>query len=820
MKKRIIVLLLLVSLVFAFPFDVNAATTLNSSPYPKVEYGYSANVTCGTIRYINQIPGTAYFDWSYWPSWPGTTLGGYTSGPTWECGTASMSMALSYVGVNKTPYDILAPYNGITNFINWGDATHSQPSLSVAIGNYINGNGKYSPVVIHIPGYAGNGHYMVIAGQISSNTYQILDPNMQSVTTATINGNSITYTLGSTRTETIDQVHQWYNPNAAITRVETPYECHCTVKVTASTTYIKTKPYSESSDSSSTTVETASKNSQYEAIKLVENKHGNYWYKVKTKSGSEGYLYAGDCSYVKEIISDIQVVGVTVPDNHQVGTPYTLTGTVQSKYNLLSDISVYIYPGSSGTGTILTGGLASNTDIPSSSDRLSYYNLGGSAIDNKTRFNDLPVGQYTYVIAVAYRNYYATSATTVAYNWPIIEQLYKKTFNVVSGPVACSHSYSGKVTSQASCTGTGTKTYTCSKCGDSYPETIPALGHSYATTWTKTASTHYYACSRCSSKKSEAAHNWDGGQVATAAKCNQEGTKLYTCQTCKATKTEKIPKIAHSYSFDCDATCNGCGQVRSISHSYAAQWFGDRTYHWHKCGVCGNIADKTTHSESDWIIDKHAEALQAGSKHTQCTVCGQIMQTVSIPATSCSHSSGTKVVEKTAANCKTEGYTGNEVCNICSTVLKYGSWTAKNGHKTEVKNAGTASCTAAGYTGDEVCTACGTTVRQGDVIPMNAHSYASGKCTVCGSPEPVILPDAEPAPAPQPNQQPEQQPLPDAPVNTGSADMPAAPPSTDSGNTEENTNNTSTVVPVVVISAVGIGSAAGAVIWWVKKRKR
>ena len=42
------------------------------------------------------------------------------------------------------------------------------------------------------------------------------------------------------------------------------------------------------------------------------------------------------------------------------------------------------------------------------------------------------------------------------------------------------HQYNdGIVTLQPMCTKTGVKTYTCSTCGDTYTETVPALGHSY-----------------------------------------------------------------------------------------------------------------------------------------------------------------------------------------------------------------------------------------------------------------------------------------------------------------------------------------------------
>lgn len=43
----------------------------------------------------------------------------------------------------------------------------------------------------------------------------------------------------------------------------------------------------------------------------------------------------------------------------------------------------------------------------------------------------------------------------------------------------CNHIYNNIVTKSATCTETGQRTYTCSLCGDTYTETIKALGHSY-----------------------------------------------------------------------------------------------------------------------------------------------------------------------------------------------------------------------------------------------------------------------------------------------------------------------------------------------------
>ena len=219
MKKRLLSLLLVcvlaVGLLPALP--AQAATQSSYSPYAMIEYGYSSAVTCGTVRYISQVSSDSYFYSSYWPS---STFGYYT-GPSVECGTASMSMALSYIGVNKTPKAILEANNGATVFTTgWGGSTYKSigaSSLTTAMSNYINGNGKYSPPVIHIPGYSSAGHYVVVVGQISSGKYQILDPWQRAVTTMTVSGSSATYSkYGYTTYDTIDQIHQWYKADASI----------------------------------------------------------------------------------------------------------------------------------------------------------------------------------------------------------------------------------------------------------------------------------------------------------------------------------------------------------------------------------------------------------------------------------------------------------------------------------------------------------------------------------------------------------------------------------------------------------------------------
>lgn len=210
--RRVICLSLLMLIICLCCDKAFAATTLSSSPNAKVEYSYTSSVSAGTIRYIQQNTG-GYFNSSYWGGWAGQASG--------ECGTASASMALSYVGINKTPNDILTANNGITYFSGWGETSFLRPSISTGMDNYVNGNGKYSPVIIHLPKYSSAGHYVILVGKKSSNVYQALDPWNGSAGTVwdiTINGTSASYFKG---TDTINEVMQYYksyNPYPAGTQ--------------------------------------------------------------------------------------------------------------------------------------------------------------------------------------------------------------------------------------------------------------------------------------------------------------------------------------------------------------------------------------------------------------------------------------------------------------------------------------------------------------------------------------------------------------------------------------------------------------------------
>ena len=186
-------------------------------PYASVEYAYSDSVTCGTVRYIGQNTASTQYNASYWG----------THSANSECLTANISMALSYVGANVTPKAILDYSTSTTWKRNWGGITsYAETTLDVAMSNYINGVGKYSPPIIHLTGencgYT-RGHYVLVVGKISDTQYQVLDPYCDAYNPplwqVSIADGVVSYTLSAGSricSSPLSSAYQYYNENAVI----------------------------------------------------------------------------------------------------------------------------------------------------------------------------------------------------------------------------------------------------------------------------------------------------------------------------------------------------------------------------------------------------------------------------------------------------------------------------------------------------------------------------------------------------------------------------------------------------------------------------
>ena len=64
--------------------------------------------------------------------------------------------------------------------------------------------------------------------------------------------------------------------------------------------------------------------------------------------------------------------------------------------------------------------------------------------------------------------------------------------------IECSHVWDNGVQTKApDCTEEGEIVYTCTKCGETKTEVVPALGHDWTTEWSTDETHHWHTCTRC-----------------------------------------------------------------------------------------------------------------------------------------------------------------------------------------------------------------------------------------------------------------------------------------------------------------------------------
>ena len=116
-------------------------------------------------------------------------------------------------------------------------------------------------------------------------------------------------------------------------------------------------------------------------------------------------------------------------------------------------------------------------------------------------------------------------------------------------------------------------------------------------------------------------------EVTTEATCKADGVRTYTAKVTfegkeyTDTKTETLPATGHDTELvgAKDATCTEDGST---------------TY---TCSVCGDTYEETIpatgHDDGEWTVTKSAGAFSTGTKELRCTVCGEVLDTETIPQT-------------------------------------------------------------------------------------------------------------------------------------------------------------------------------------------
>ena len=201
----------------------------------------------------------------------------------------------------------------------------------------------------------------------------------------------------------------------------------------------------------------------------------------------------------------------------------------------------------------------------------------------------------------------------------------------------------------------GVKTYTCTVCGQTKEEVVPANAeaHTFSTDWSSDADTHWHAatCVHTTLKSQQSEHTWNAGVITTPATCTEAGVKTYTCTVCGRTRTESVPATGHAYDNGVITTPAGCTTT------------GVKTF---TCETCGNTYTETVaalgHDYSElWTIDVAATCTENGSKSHHCSRCDSKSDVTGIPATGHSYNAG---VVTTPAGCTTTGVK-TYTCSTC-----------------------------------------------------------------------------------------------------------------------------------------------------------
>lgn len=218
-------------------------------------------------------------------------------------------------------------------------------------------------------------------------------------------------------------------------------------QVTVSVTPRADRPYEAATKADVT----LSAGQEVQVLGRLCNAHGQYWYALRQQDQTL-YVPEGDLSFLRAITLEVTVRDF-VPADQAVLAPKSqpVKGAVTSNYPLKS-VRGY-----------LDGKLYATWNA--SDETTTQLELQATDINYDLTFSALADGEHT--IRLEAESFLHEDRMA----------FHESVFYIQS---TCDHSYTSSVTKEASCTAAGTRTYSCTQCGDSYTEQIPALGHDYS----------------------------------------------------------------------------------------------------------------------------------------------------------------------------------------------------------------------------------------------------------------------------------------------------------------------------------------------------
>ena len=338
----------------------------------------------------------------------------------------------------------------------------------------------------------------------------------------------------------------------------------------------------------------------------------------------------------------------------------------------------------------------------------------------------------------------------------------------------CTHVWNdGEITTAATCTQDGVKTFTCTLCGETRTEVVGSSGHVASETFVNNdPEGHYHVCSVCGEKTDDVqAHAFEDGEVIKQPSATEEGLQKIVCSVCGYESTKVLPET-HTHVFDqevadakylvSEATCIAkavyykscaCGEKGTETFEYgeyAAHTLvkTDRveptciengTEAYYTCSNCDKIfADANANREID--VPAETDALGHDTEGVNWTSDGDVHYKL------CKREGCGAHIDEAAHSGGTASCEAKAVCEVCG--AEYGEYAAHTLVKTDRVEP---TCLENGTEAYWTCSECGKSfsdengqneISEPVVIPATGHTYGDWKkdatghwyeCSVCGN---------------------------------------------------------------------------------------
>jgi hypothetical protein len=311
------------------------------------------------------------------------------------------------------------------------------------------------------------------------------------------------------------------------------------------------------------------------------------------------------------------------------------------------------------------------------------------------------------------------------------------------------HEFKETITTPATCTEAGLKTFAC-ECGEgTYTEAIDALGHNFVEG----------VCSRCEEKDPNYCAHKDAGLDAKCDVCGEYflPTSPFKLEMYQATKKETYyftgAMSGYYFATSTDITKAVDLYAEAVEGGYNVYFMSGSTKNYLYIELSGtHINAKFGTTKAVWYVDETYGSLTTelnGEKYflgtyssyvtfggtaysrlnaSTADVSQYVGRAVSLEQHECTNTTPTV----TDPTCTAQGYTTYK-CADCGLSTK-GNYVDALGHDMVTDEAVAPTCTETGLTAGEHCSRCDHKVAQ-EVVDALGHTYEEGKCA-CGAEDP------------------------------------------------------------------------------------